>query len=39
MPRAIIVICGQILDAGLEKGVPIVNEDFSQKTLGERGIL
>ena len=38
MPRAIIVICGQILDAGLEKGVPILNKDFAQKALEERGI-
>jgi len=38
-PRAIIVICGQVLDAGLEKGVPILNKEFAQKALEERGIL
>jgi len=38
-PRAIIVICGQVLDAGLEKGVSKLDQDFAQKALEDRGLL
>lgn len=36
-PRAIIVRCGQILDAGLEKGVVLLDKKFAQEALKERG--
>ena len=36
-PRAIIIRCGQVLDAGLEKGVALLDRNFAQKALEERG--
>lgn len=38
-PRAIIVVCGQVLDAGLEKGITILDKNFAKKALEERGII
>jgi hypothetical protein len=34
--RGIITICGQVLDAGLEKGVSVLDEVFARKALEER---
>ena len=36
-PRAIVVRCGQVLDAGLADRVPLLNRDFAQRVLEERG--
>lgn len=36
-PRAIIVRCGQVLDAGLAERVPLLDKDFAQRVLEERG--
>jgi len=37
MPGDIIVRCGQVLDEGLAKTVSILNKEFAQKALEERG--
>lgn len=36
-PRKIIVRCGQVLDAGLEKGTVLLDRNFAQRALEERG--
>jgi len=35
--RAIIVRCGQVLDAGFAERVPLLDKDFAQRILEERG--
>lgn len=36
-PRPTIVRCGQVLDAGLDERVPLLNKEFAKSTLEERG--
>lgn len=35
--RAIIIICGHVLDMGLAERVPLLNKEFARKALKERG--
>lgn len=36
-PRAIITRCSHVLDVGLEKGIALLDKNFAQKALEERG--
>lgn len=36
-PRAIIVRCGHVLDAGRAERIPLLNKEFAQRLLEERG--